>query len=118
MRSLFDPARICVAAAAFLAASPALAFSDFGSGRPVTERDLAGKKICWQSGRWTFYGKDGHALNSQDHEFRWSVPTPGVLAHGYRRTQTEVLADGRVHTYHYVLRSKNHDRDGWGDVCK
>ena len=98
-------------------AAPAWAFTDFGKGRPITESDLAGKKICWESGRWTFYGKDGHAANSRDDEFEWSVPTPGVVVTGYRRTQTEILADGRVHTYRYVLRSQNHDRDGWGSFC-
>jgi hypothetical protein len=101
-----------------LLAAPASAFSDFGKGRPITERDLAGKKICWDNGRWTSYGKDGNAVNSREDKFEWSVPTPGVVETGDRRTQTEILADGRVHTYRYMLRSQNHDRDGWGTFCK
>ena len=108
----------CVAALSQAAILPASAYTDFGAGRPIAEQDLAGKKICWDNGMWTSFGKNGQAVNSRGDEFEWSVPTPGVLVTGDRRRQMEMLADGRVHAYHRARSAKNADRDNWAAFCK
>ena len=43
----------------------ALAYTDFGQGRPIAAKDLAGKKFCWNAGGWTIYAADGHYTNSK-----------------------------------------------------
>ena len=57
----------------------ALAYTDFGQGRPIAAKDLAGKKFCWDGGGWTIYAADGHYTNSKGDHTHWSVPEPGVV---------------------------------------
>jgi hypothetical protein len=99
------------------AASPQmLAVSD---GRPVTAEDITGKKICWDSGHWSFYESDGDFSNDQGNRHHWSVPEPGVIKTGHSYRQTEVQADGQLHSQRFVGRRARFDKhvDHWGTVC-
>jgi hypothetical protein len=99
----------------------ALAYTDFGQGRPIAAKDIAGKTICWsrKGVRANFapnrqYTDNQHRPGYHD---QWSVPEPGVLRVGYWHRQVEVLPDGRLHSYKYCLICGDHDVDSWGTEC-
>jgi hypothetical protein len=110
---LLCAAIVCIA----LVGTKALAYTDFGQGRPIAAKDLAGKKFCWNAGGWTIYAADGHYTNSKGDHTHWSVPEPGVVAIGQGRRQFEVLTDGRIHNYHFCIYCMNRDIDSWGTLC-
>lgn len=87
------------------------AFAD--EGRPVIASDVAGKKVCWNTGQWHMYEADGQFTNNYGHHSRWSVPEPGILERGRQYRQVEVLPDGRFHLRYY----SHGDRDYWGTAC-
>ena len=58
----------------------ASAFAD--EGRPVIASDVAGKKVCWNTGQWDMYGADGQFTNNYGHHSRWSVPEPRISSAG------------------------------------
>lgn len=68
-------------------------------GRPLTANDISGKKICWDSGHWIAFGRDGYFTSERAAHKKWSVPEPGVLKTGDRKRQTEVLPDGQLHMH-------------------
>jgi hypothetical protein len=43
------------------------------AARPVTFGDLAGKKVCWQSGTVTTYNNNGTYVKSTGSHGRWSI---------------------------------------------
>lgn len=87
-------------------------------GRPLTARDISGKKICWDSGHWLDFGRDGYFTNDRGHHSAWSVLQPGVLKTGAREREMEVLPDGQFHIHWFVLyRSKGRNIDHWGKIC-
>jgi len=88
-------------------------------GRPVTAKDISGKKICWDSGHWIAFGRDGYFTSDKSAHKKWSVPEPGVLRTGARERETEVLPDGQLHMHWFVLYRGKGDRniDHWGKVC-
>ena len=103
----------------------ASAFAD--EGRPVvrvTSRvegevfsmasDVAGKKVCWNTGQWDMYEADGQFTNNYGRHSRWAVPEPGVLKRGPQYRQVEVLPDGRFHLHYSNYGA---DRDYWGTAC-
>jgi hypothetical protein len=98
-------------------ANDGVANTDFGQGRPIAAKDLAGKKFCWDQGGWTIYAADGHYTNSKGDHIHWSVPEPGVVEIGYGRRQFEVLTDGRIHNYRFCGACQYHDKDSWGTLC-
>ncbi len=57
---------------AFLAPAPA---------SPVTAADLSGKKICWNNGSASVYGRGGKYSNNLSGEGTWSVTGAGVHVH-------------------------------------
>jgi hypothetical protein len=98
--------------------TPSLAVTDFGHGRPVTYKDLSGKKYCWNDGYQVLYGGDGKISNNRGaHDTPWSVLQPGVLKVGGHYRQIEVLPDGQLHQYSYCLICVNHDKDSWAKLC-
>jgi hypothetical protein len=109
---------LCAAVVCFaFGQTQTLAYTDFGQGRPIAAKDLAGKKFCWDAGGWTIYAADGHYTNSKGAHTHWSVPAPGVVEIGYERRQFEVLADGRIHNYRFCGNCQYHDKDSWGTTC-
>jgi hypothetical protein len=94
-----------------------LAFTDFGQGKPITAKDLSGKKFCWNNGDWAFYGPNGQMSNRLGRHPHWSVGEPGVLHVNNRRVQVELLPDGRLHVYRYCLICGEHDLDAWATPC-
>jgi hypothetical protein len=104
--------RLRIRLAAMLATLPAAgALAD--EGRPVIASDVAGKKICWNTGQWDMYEVNGQFTNNYGRHSRWSIAEPGILKRGPQYRQVEVLPDGRFHL-HY---SSNGDRDYWGTAC-
>jgi hypothetical protein len=108
-----------------VSATPAFPFTDFGQGRPVSFQDLAGKKFCWDSGRWVLYGANGQFLNNRGTRGAWVVLDRGVVEwrdeikpgeyRSGRYGQWEVLLDGRLHSYSYCLLCTWHDH--WATPC-
>jgi hypothetical protein len=92
------------------------------SGRPVSARDISGKTICWSDGARSTYAANGQYTNDQGLHSVWSVPQPGVVRFGSRERQTEVLADGRLHSYYLPASiggtNSGKLREYWGTVCK
>jgi hypothetical protein len=62
--------------------------------RPATTKDLAGKKICWNSGNWGLYGASGDYLDNRGRHPKWFIAEPGVVKIGVSYRQLEVLPDG------------------------
>ncbi len=96
----------------------ALAYADFGQGKPISAQDLSGKKFCWNTGGWVIYGADGQYTNRSGTHRHWSVTEPGVLHIRNHYLQIELLADGRLHSYRYCLLCPDHDQDMWATECK
>ena len=96
-----------------------------GEGKPITANDISGKKICWSNGDWVLYNSDGllagRKTGGKKSGAKWSVPEPGVLHIGRKYRQVEVLPDGQLHMYIYVLLIggswTSHDLDYWGSFC-
>jgi hypothetical protein len=80
----FRPGIILCTAVACIAfgRTQALAYTDFGQGRPITAKDIAGKTICWsrKGVRANFAANGQYTDNQHRPGFRdqWSVPEPGV----------------------------------------
>jgi hypothetical protein len=51
------------------------------SASPVTAADLSGKKICWNNGSASVYGRGGKYSNNLSGEGSWSVTGAGVHVH-------------------------------------
>jgi hypothetical protein len=97
-------------------------------GRPVTAKDVAGRKFCWNTGHWGYFMADGSFTSDRREYFQkrpghWQVLQPGVIRIGYSERQAEILPGGQLHEYWYALAhgkekgTKSHDRDLWGTVC-
>jgi hypothetical protein len=105
--------RLRIRVAAMLAIlRAASAFAD--EGRPIIASDVAGKKVCWNTGQWDIYKADGQFTNNHGRHSGWSVPEPGVLKRGPQYRQVEVLPDGRFHLHYSNYGA---DRDYWGTAC-
>ena len=97
-------------------------------GRPVTGKDIAGKKFCWNNGHWAYFMTDGSFTSDRRQFFKkrpghWRAPQPGVIEIGYSERQAEILPNGQLHEYWYALAhgkekgTQSHDKDLWGTVC-
>jgi hypothetical protein len=104
-----------------------LGFMDFGKGRPVNFQDLAGKKFCWDGGRWVRYEANGQFLNNHGGHGSWVVLDRAVVEwrdqmksgeyRGDRYGQWQMVSDGRLHSYSYCLLCGEHDHDHWATPC-
>jgi hypothetical protein len=84
---------VFAAALACAALCSAGAFAQFAApieGRPVTAKDISGKKFCWNNGNWIQYGADGRFENNRDGYGRWWVVRPGVIKVGENEREVEV----------------------------
>jgi len=105
--------------------SQALAATDFGNdgGRPITDRDISGKTFCWARGSRGVYAANHIYTDNRNcgtHICLWSIPEPGILKIGHSRRQTEVLPDGRLHSYQFCgpcNGSSGNTIDFWGTEC-
>jgi hypothetical protein len=61
---------------------------------PVTAADLAGKRICWDTGTASSYGAGGHYSSDFSGEGTWSIAPGGVHIHtasyDYRATMQKL----------------------------
>jgi hypothetical protein len=109
-------------------------------GRPLTARDLSGKKICWNGSLDVTYQADGETLENRFGHLRhsmWSVPEPGLVRFGpapgtpewsnfshYNYRPMVVLPDGSFHVQRFrgqsggSLTSADLYIDSWGSVCR
>jgi hypothetical protein len=85
------------------------------SGRPVTAKDISGKKICFDSGSWLQFNADGSTLNYAGQRGKWSVPRPGVIKTARGERETEVLPDGQFHEHRKSYYGS--DVDHWAKKC-
>lgn len=58
-----------------------LAFLSPASAAPVTAADLSGKKICWDNGSASSYGRGGQYSNNLSGEGTWALTGGGVHIH-------------------------------------
>ena len=63
-------------------------------GRPVAEKDLIGKKICWSDGKSDSFSADAYAA-------KWWVTEPGVIKIGEHYRQLLVLPAGGFYEHWY-----------------
>jgi hypothetical protein len=99
--------------------APGLALGWPTNGRPVTGKDLAGKKICWDNGQWTAFGADGRLSNTRTDHGHWVVSEPGTVRFGNGKyIQYLILPDGSFYTHWYkcCLSITGH-KEHWGKVC-
>jgi hypothetical protein len=61
-----------------------LAFLSSAWATPVTSADLSGKKICWDNGSASSYGRGGKYSNNLSGEGTWAVTAAGVQIHTER----------------------------------
>jgi hypothetical protein len=98
---------------------PGLALGWPTNGRLATEKDLAGKKICWNDGKWAVFGADGRYSNERTNHGHWVVSEPGTVTFGNDRSiQYLILPDGSFykHWYHGHKSITGHS-ERWGKVC-
>jgi hypothetical protein len=90
-------------------------------GRPVTAKDICGKKICWNDGRSGLYAANGGFSNDRNpkpHSI-WSVPQPGLIKTGAGYRQAEILPNGQFFSNHFCGGCGSITGQGaqWGTVC-
>ena len=87
-------------------------------GRPVTEKDLVGKKICWNDGGSGVFAASGQYTDFMGHRRPWLVTEPGVVKIGLKYRQFLVLPDGSFYQHTYVCCSSiDGHKEYWGKVC-
>jgi hypothetical protein len=114
--SLFVTTCICVI---FFMTAAAAQLGRPTESRPATTKDLAGKKICWNSGTWGLYGASGDYLDNRGRHPKWSIAEPGVVKIGVSYSQLEVLPDGTfyMHSFCGLCGSITGHHEYWGTVC-
>jgi hypothetical protein len=85
-------------------------------GRPATQADLAGKKICWSFGRVSVFAANGQYSNDRGQHSTWSISEPGVIHVGHVYLQTVVLSNGQLQQHKFLGRAGG-DKYIWGSVC-
>jgi hypothetical protein len=119
--STFARIRSSALGAILVFTSSLTAFGD--EGRPVTEQDVSGKKICWDGGNVLTLASDHHFSNTNGHSGEWSFVSPGVVKIGNLYRQMAILADGRVQVHSFVGRTTGKTKTGgnninfWGKFC-
>jgi hypothetical protein len=90
-------------------------------GRPVTAKDIFGKKICWNDGRWGLYAPNGDFSNDRRPKphSKWSVPQPGLIKTGAFYRQAEILPNGQFFSNSFCGGCGSITGQGahWGTVC-
>ncbi len=109
-------------AAAFACAAFCMTAADAQLGRPtesrpVTEKDLVGKKICWNNGRTGIFAANGQFTNDRGHHTTWLVTEPGVVEIGINYSQYQILPDGSFYRHWYHGKSITGHHELWGTVC-
>ena len=110
-RFLFATAFTC--AAFSITAADANLFGRPTDGRFVTEKDLVGKKICWDDGKIFMFSANNQYSDGLGHHTTWLVTEPGVVNIGRTYGQYQILPDGSF--YKLVGHRKLHEH--WGKVC-
>jgi len=89
------------------------------ASRPVTENDIAGRKICWDDGGFTMFEPDGQFTNNRGGHTQWSVTQPGVVKIGVTYRQYEILPDGSFYMHRFLdgVGSITGHIEHWGKVC-
>jgi hypothetical protein len=92
-----------------LCAGSVLSFAYFSAAlaAPVNSADLSGKKICWNNGSVSSYGKGGKYANNMSGEGTWSLTAGGVHIHTDRYdyvASMQKLPDG---TFQAVVAAAN-----------
>jgi len=115
----FACATLCAMAAQAQMPPPGLALGWPTNGRPATEKDLAGKKICWDDGKWSMFGANGRFSSERTDHGHWRVTEPGTVEFGNEKAiQYLVLPDGSFYKHWYkCCKSITGHKEHWGKVC-
>lgn len=115
----FSVFTIALASAAFCATAADAQLGKPTVSRPVTAKDLVGKKICWNAGGVTTFGADGHFTNQTGRRFVWFVSQPGVVKLGRVYREYSILPDGSFyqHRFNGGGGSITGHSEWWGKVC-
>jgi hypothetical protein len=114
----FACATFCATAAEAQLGWPGPALGWPTDGRAATEKDLAGKKICWEDGGTTMFAANGQFTNDRGQHRSWLVTEPGVVKVGNGYKQYLILPDGGFyqHSFHGHQSITGH-AEHWGKVC-
>ncbi len=87
--------------------------------RPVVEKDLVGKKICWNDGTFSMFGANGRYTNRSGVHRAWFVTEPGVVKIGNGYRQYAILPDGSFYQHRFFggIGSITGHIEYWGTVC-
>ena len=85
----------------------------------MTEKDLVGKKICWDAGGIGIFAPNGQFTNQRGQHRVWMVTEPGVVKVGNGYVQYEILPDGSFYAHRFCggCGSITGHIEHWGKVC-
>jgi hypothetical protein len=84
----------------------------------VTDADLRGKKICWNTGLTSAYNKDGSFDSNRSGHGTWSLNGDVITVNAENGTgAANISKDGD--TFHWVRRASRSGKDieAWGKYC-
>ncbi len=74
---------------------------------PVTSADLSGKKICWNNGSVSSYGRGGKYSNNMTGDGTWSMAGGGVHIHTDRYDYVAAMQKSADGTFHAEITAAN-----------
>ena len=83
---------------------------------PVTDADLRGKTICWNTGVTVTYGQDGFFYSSQVGNGTWRLVGDRVITDGVRGEYTWTITK-QGGTLHNRWTEANTVKEAWGKYC-
>ena len=89
------------------AAVLSLASLSIANAAPVTSADLSGKKICWNNGSVSSYGRGGKYSNNMTGDGTWSMAGGGVHIHTDRYDYVAAMQKSADGTFHAEITAAN-----------
>jgi hypothetical protein len=95
----------------------ALTCAEAALADPVTDADLRGKKICWNTGFTSSYGKDGSFDGNRVGHGTWSLAGDQItiIASSGGGANTITKDNGTFHVFHKNRRGDS--IESWGKYC-
>ena len=89
------------------AAVLSLASLSIADAAPVTSADLSGKKICWNDGSVSSYGRGGKYSNNMTGDGTWSMAGGGVHIHTDRYDYVAAMQKSPDGTFQAEIAAAN-----------
>jgi hypothetical protein len=84
---------------------------------PVTDADLRGKKICWNNGGTSFYGKDGSFEGARFGHGTWSLVGDRLTVNAEHGSGASSITKDNA-TFHTVSSGRHGKSfEAWGKYC-